>query len=214
MRSEKSPWANMDLVWVSFTRSSLSILRDCSATASYTLTQLTVHPLVHPLLQHRQQREASSLRVPYKQMRKKVLVKIYFSSHIMVITMRTVFITFLISRHIFSKSFLAFLANKGHLCRFPQRMGLRLAVTFSTVIPLFAAGRPYRDLSIQNVFATVMRQNVTDTDTHIDGSDKMQYSLPHPCHCAWNIAQIGTNHILTIDGRLGRQRSVKGPRRG
>ena len=59
----------------------------------------------------------------------------------MVITVRAVFIAFLVGCHVLSERLFALFAHEHHLGRFCEFVGLGLGMTFGTVEPPFAAWR-------------------------------------------------------------------------
>lgn len=78
-------------------------------------------------------------------------------THVVVIAVRAVLVTFLVVHHVFPERFLAFLAHEGHLVRLPQPMVLAFSMTFGAIEPLLATWSSNGNLSVQNMFAGVER---------------------------------------------------------
>lgn len=66
----------------------------------------------------------------------------------MIITMRTILIAFLISRHVLPERLFALFAHERHLNRPRQTVCFLFLVAFRTVKPLFAAWSPDGNLCI------------------------------------------------------------------
>jgi hypothetical protein len=69
-------------------------------------------------------------------------------TYIMVVTVRTVLVAFVIFGNIFTKRLFAFLTHEGHFSRACELVRLGLGVAFGAVIPAFAAGRANGHLSV------------------------------------------------------------------
>jgi|SRR6267142_1789922 len=69
-------------------------------------------------------------------------------AHVVIITMRAVFVALLVNGHVFSEGLLALLTHEGHFCRPRKRMRLCLRVTFGAIEPLLAARGTDGDLRI------------------------------------------------------------------
>jgi len=132
----RSSWAKMDRFSDRLTRSSLSILMGEESTlnevANTSDEEHTEHPplRLHPL--HPRQRGVSSPQSPSSITVSEMYPRVFVNqdTHIMIIAMRTILITLLITCHILSKRLFALLAYERHLCRFCERMGLSLGMTF------------------------------------------------------------------------------------
>ena len=74
-------------------------------------------------------------------------------THVVVIAVRAVLVTFLIVHHIFPERFLAFLAHEGHFVRLPQPMVLTFSMAFGAIEPLLATWSTDCDLCVQYMFA-------------------------------------------------------------
>ena len=78
-------------------------------------------------------------------------------THVVVIAVRAVLVTFLVVHHIFPERFLAFLAHEGHFVRLPQPMVLIFSMALGAIEPLLATWSSNGNLSIQDMFAGVER---------------------------------------------------------
>ena len=74
-------------------------------------------------------------------------------THVVVVTVGTIFVALLIVGHVFAKRFLALLAHEDHLGGLPQTMVLRFSMALGAIEPLPAAWGTYGDLRVQDVFA-------------------------------------------------------------
>jgi len=92
----------------------------------------TEHPPLHLHPLHLRQRGVSSPQSPSSITVSEMYPRVFVNqdTHIMIIAMRTILITLLITCHILSKRLFALLAYERHLCRFRERMGLSLGMTF------------------------------------------------------------------------------------
>lgn len=77
----------------------------------------------------------------------------------MVIAMRAILVTFLISSDILSERSSTFLTNKVHLVCLLERVFFLFCVTFWTVVPFLTTGCSDRDLRVENMFAEKEKGN-------------------------------------------------------
>lgn len=75
------------------------------------------------------------------------------TTHVVVVTMRTVLVALLVIRHVLAERLLALLAHENHLVVLPQTVVLRFSMAFRAVEPLPAARSAYGDLRVQYVLA-------------------------------------------------------------
>ena len=98
-----------------------------------------------------------------------------FDTHEMIVTVGTVFVGLIKIRDVFPEGLLALLTDESHFRRLCEPVRLGFCVAFGTIEPLLAAGRTDRNLSVQDVLATVFQRRYVeerplDASPHVVGA--------------------------------------------
>lgn len=89
----------------------------------------------------------------------RIVFSYFWTTHVVIITVRTILVALLVRRHVLSERLFAFFTHEGHFGGFCESMCLWFSVAFSTIIPLFAAWCTNGDLSIEDVFTACVEDD-------------------------------------------------------